>query len=178
MQLTPVLLPGKSHGWRSMVGYSPWGRKESDTTEDFTFFLSFIIIEPMRSLILKKYWRNINWVPKHVLGIRHGNPLQYSCLENFMDSGAWQATVHGATKSWTWLSTPSTTTEHVQSIMMNAKYKCWIKWAWFLLLWSFQSIFILAKHKKKKERFMKLFPPVPYLLIKEERKLWWKVKSA
>ena len=30
---TPVLLPGKSHGWRSMVGCSPWGLKESDTTE-------------------------------------------------------------------------------------------------------------------------------------------------
>ena len=30
---TPVLWPGKSHGWRSLVGYSPWGRKESDTTE-------------------------------------------------------------------------------------------------------------------------------------------------
>ena len=32
------------------------------------------------------------------------NPLQYSCLENSMDSGAWQATVHGVTKSWTQLS--------------------------------------------------------------------------
>ena len=32
-QPTPALLPGKSHGWRSVVGYSPWGRKESDTTE-------------------------------------------------------------------------------------------------------------------------------------------------
>ena len=30
---TPVLLPGKSHGWRSVVGYSPWGHKELDTTE-------------------------------------------------------------------------------------------------------------------------------------------------
>ena len=30
---TPVLLPGKSHGWGSLVGYSPWGRTESDTTE-------------------------------------------------------------------------------------------------------------------------------------------------
>ena len=39
-QPTPVLLPGKSHGWRSLVGYSPWGRQESETTErlsDFTF---------------------------------------------------------------------------------------------------------------------------------------------
>ena len=32
---TPVLLPGKFHGWRSLVGYSPWGCKESDTTEQF-----------------------------------------------------------------------------------------------------------------------------------------------
>ena len=32
-QSTPVLLPGKSHGQRSLVGYSPWGLKESDTTE-------------------------------------------------------------------------------------------------------------------------------------------------
>ena len=34
----------------------------------------------------------------------HGNPLKYSCLENPMDSGAWQATVHGVAKSRTWLS--------------------------------------------------------------------------
>ena len=32
---TPVLLPGKFHGWRSLVGYSPWGHKESDTTKQF-----------------------------------------------------------------------------------------------------------------------------------------------
>ena len=36
-QPTPVLLPGKFHGWRSLVGYSPWGRKESDTTERLHF---------------------------------------------------------------------------------------------------------------------------------------------
>ena len=35
----------------------------------------------------------------------HGNSLQYSCLEKTMDRGAWQATVHGVTKSWTQLST-------------------------------------------------------------------------
>ena len=37
-------------------------------------------------------------------GIKNGNPLQYFCLKNFMDRGAWQATVHGVTKSWTQLS--------------------------------------------------------------------------
>ena len=37
MATTPALLPGKSHGWRSMVGCSPWGRKELDTTERLHF---------------------------------------------------------------------------------------------------------------------------------------------
>ena len=36
-QLTPVLLPGKFHEWRSLVGYTPWGRKQSDTTERLHF---------------------------------------------------------------------------------------------------------------------------------------------
>ena len=35
---TPALLPGKSHGWRSLIGYSPWGCKESDTTERLHFY--------------------------------------------------------------------------------------------------------------------------------------------
>ena len=41
-------------------------------------------------------------------GGRHSNPLQYSCLENHMDRGAWRATVHGVAKSWTWLKPLST----------------------------------------------------------------------
>ena len=39
-QPTPVLLPGESHGGRGLVGYSPWGRKESDTTERLSLFTS------------------------------------------------------------------------------------------------------------------------------------------
>ena len=41
---TPVLLPGKSHGWRSLVGCSPWGRKELDTTEPLHFDFSLSCI--------------------------------------------------------------------------------------------------------------------------------------
>ena len=48
-QPTPVFLPGKSHGWRSLTGYSPWGRQESDTTEQL-HFLSF------SKLALWCYW--------------------------------------------------------------------------------------------------------------------------
>ena len=43
------------------------------------------------------------WVGK-IPWSRNGNSFQYSCLENSIDRGAWRATVHGATESWTWLS--------------------------------------------------------------------------
>ena len=39
-----------------------------------------------------------------ICGEGNGNPLQYSCLENPKDGGAWQAIVHGVTKNWTQLS--------------------------------------------------------------------------
>ena len=47
-----------------------------------------------------------SWIPEWgtFSGVGNGNSLQYSCLEKPMDRGAWQATVHGITKSWTWLS--------------------------------------------------------------------------
>ena len=78
---TPALLPGKSQGTRSLVGCSPWGRKESDTTErlDFHFSLSCI-------------------------GEGNGNPLHCSCLENPRDWGAWWAAVYGVSQSWTLLN--------------------------------------------------------------------------
>ena len=73
---TPVLLPGKSHGRRSLVGCSPWGLEESDTTERLHFHFSF-----------------------SYTGEGNGNPLQYSCLENPRDGGAWWAAVYGRTES-------------------------------------------------------------------------------
>ena len=75
---TPVLLPGKSHGWSSLVGCSPWGRKESDTTERLPFHFS------------------LSWI-----GEGNGNPLQCSCLENPRDGGAWWAAVCGVAWSQT-----------------------------------------------------------------------------
>ena len=86
-QLTPVLLPGKSHGRRSLVGCSPWGRKGSDTTERLYFHFSLSCI-----------------------GEENGNPLQCSCLENPRDCGAWWAAVYGVAQSRTqlkWLSSSS-----------------------------------------------------------------------
>ena len=76
------------------VGYSPWGCKESDTTERLHFTSCLHSRRPRFDL----------WIRKISPGGGHGNPLQYSCLENSMDKGAWWATVHGVTKSWTQLS--------------------------------------------------------------------------
>ena len=79
-QPTPVLLSGKPHGWRSLVGCSPRGRKESDMTETLYFHFSLSCI-----------------------GEGNGNPLQCSCLENPRDGGAWWAAVCGVAQSRTWV---------------------------------------------------------------------------
>ena len=50
-QTHPVFLPGKSEGWRSLVGYSPWSRKESDTTEQLHFH--FHSIKKIKTIIYR-----------------------------------------------------------------------------------------------------------------------------
>ena len=98
---TPILLPGKSHGWRSLVGYSPCRRGESDMTEWLHFHFSF-------------------WCT----GEGNGNTLQCSCLENPRDRGAWWAAVYGVAQSrtrLTWLSS---------SIISVALLENSFQWAW------------------------------------------------
>ena len=108
-QLTPVLLPGKSHGQRSLVGYSPWGHKKSDTTTQL-HSTSPLCLEGFPGGSNSKESAcnvgDLGLIPEleRSPGEGNGNPLQYSCLENPMDRGAWRATVHGVTKSWTQLS--------------------------------------------------------------------------
>ena len=73
---TPVLLPGKSQGRRSLVGCSPWGHEESDMTERLPFYFSLSYI-----------------------GEGNGNPPQCSCLENPRDGGAWWAAIYAVAQS-------------------------------------------------------------------------------
>ena len=100
---TPGPLPGKSHGWRSLVGYSPWGRWGSDTTERLHFHFSLSCI-----------------------GEGNGNPLQCSFLENPKDGGAWWAAVSGVAQSRTRLkrlssSSSSSTEQHT----LEEEGRCW-----------------------------------------------------
>ena len=54
-------------------------------------------------------------------GEGNGNPLQYSCLENTMDRGTWQATIHGVAKSWPQLSTSACNLEIVPMNLFTEK---------------------------------------------------------
>ena len=96
---TPVLLPGKSHGRRSLVGCSPWGHKESDTSERLPFHFSLSCI-----------------------GEGNGNPLQCSCLENSRDEGAWWASIYGVAQSQTRLKRLSS-----RSSSSGKKPNCWCR---------------------------------------------------
>ena len=93
-QPTLVLLPGNSHGWRSLVGSSPWGCTESDMTERLPFHFSLSCI-----------------------GEGNGNPLQCSCLENPRARGAWWAAVYGVAQSRTQLQRLSSSSSRVHYIL-------------------------------------------------------------
>ena len=93
---TSVLLPGKSHGQRSLVGCSPWGHEKSDTSERLYFHFTLSCV-----------------------GEGNGNPLRYSCLENPRDGAA----VYGVAQSWTRLkrlSSSSTSSSTVLSVFQNS----------------------------------------------------------
>ena len=87
---TPGLLPEKSHRRRSLVGCSPWGREESDTTERLHFHFSL-----------------------SCTGKGNGNPLQCSCLENPSDGGAWWAALYGVAQSRTRLKPLSSSSSSI-----------------------------------------------------------------
>ena len=120
-QPTPVLLPGKSHGWRSLVGCSPWGCKESDMIERLRFHFSLSCI-----------------------GEGNGNPLQRSCLKNPRDGGPWWG---AQSQKWLkWLSSSSKGLEKVKGlrpISQTLTYYLFLKLKLkkSLILWLFKFSF-------------------------------------
>ena len=95
---TPVLLPGKSHGWRSLEGCSPWGRWGLDMTERLHFHFSLSCI-----------------------GEGNGNPLQCSCLENPRDGAACWAAIYGVAQSRTWLKWLSSSSSRLTMVWNSFK---------------------------------------------------------
>ena len=119
---TPVLLPGKSHGRRSLVGCRPWGCEESDTTERLHFDFSLSCI-----------------------GEGNGNPLQYSCLESPRDGGAWWAAVYGVTRSQTWLKRLSSNSSSIRQngcVLYSVKSKTCTN---YKIMFRLSNILIILK---------------------------------
>ena len=102
---TPVLLPGKSHGRRSLVGCSPWGLEESDTTERLHFHFSL-----------------------SRTGEGNVNPLQCSCLENPRDGGAGWAAVYGVAQSQTQLKQLSNSSSRLVITFLPRSKRLLISW--------------------------------------------------
>ena len=126
-QPTPVLLPGKSHGRRSLVGCSPWGCKESDTTERLPSHFSLSCI-----------------------GEGNGNPLQCCCLENPRDRGAWWAAVSGVTQSRTQLKRLSSSSSRFVIAFLPSSKCLLISWLhlppqWF---WSPKNLVLYIYLRK------------------------------
>ena len=112
---TPVLLAGKSHGWSSLVGCSPWDLEDLDTTEWLHFHFSLSCI-----------------------GEGNGNPLQCSCLENPGNRGAWWAAVYGVAQSWTWLKRLSCSSSSMILYIVALYFFYYCK-VW---LWSYGHVLI------------------------------------
>ena len=101
---TLVLLPGKSHGWRSLVDCSPWGCQESDTIEWLHFHFSLSCI-----------------------GEGNVNPLQCTCLENPRDGGVWWAAVQGVAKNQTQLKRFSSSSNSSSKVVfIDLRFSCLI----------------------------------------------------
>ena len=121
---TPVLLPGKAHGWRSLVGCSPWGREESDATKRLHFHFSL-----------------------SCTGEGNGNPLQCSCLENPRDRGAWWAAIYGVAQSQTRLKQLSSSSNRWLNYSKNTERlnNMWTnRNNWYM--WVLYSIMIKKKY--------------------------------
>ena len=87
------------------MGYSPWGRKESDMTEQLSIAVFCCFVWAFQVMLVVKNppanagdVRDVGSIPGSGRSIRrsYGNPLQYSCLGNPVDRGAWWATVQGS----------------------------------------------------------------------------------
>ena len=131
-QPSPVLLPGKSHGQRSLVGYSPWDPEESDTTEQLHFHFSL-----------------------SCTGEGNGNPPECSCLENPRDGGAWWAAVYGVAQSCTRLKRLSSS-----SRSMNGSLKFILKYSIFLTHHQ-KTISCTYISQADCSRFLQPSPPSP-----------------
>ena len=102
-------MPGKSHGQRRLGGFSPWGHKESDMTEQLILLL--LVAQLVKNLLQCRRPGFYLWVGK-ILRRRGWLPTLVFWPGESMDRGAWQATVHGVAS----VRHDSVTKPHLQTV--------------------------------------------------------------
>ena len=131
----------------SLIGRGVWGRIDTWIWATRVWWLTLVRNSSAGDSGLISGWGRSP-------GEGNGNPLQYSCLENPMDRGAWQATVHKVEKSWTdWMTNTFT-----------FRYIYLYGWVPLLFTWNYHNI---VNHKlysniKKKFKCFKIQVPLQY----------------
>ena len=97
--------------------------------------------------------------------VGNGNPVQYSCLGNPMDRGTWQATVHGVSKTWTWISTLVPHGFLVRNqVYYSAEHTVWNQWFFFKIYKGNPLGLCLSSLKQKSEQKDPKIPFSPKIL--------------
>ena len=151
---TPVLLPGKFHGRKSLVGYSPWGREELDTTERPHFHCLFSCIRE-----------------------GNGNPLQCSCLENPRDGRAWWAVVYGVAQSRTQLKRVSSSSSSSVYLWLYLTYftspknslqnSLFMHIFWGKVLWHSSDVYENFFSKSSRETYPKTNLMIIFIVLEQ-----------
>ena len=160
MATTPVLLPGKFHGWRRLVGYSPWGHTESDTIERL-HFLSFYFL-----------WRR-KWQPTPVFlpGESHGQ-------RSLVGYSLWGCKESDTTKQLTHTHIASKVLKNIVQVYIYGRENCvqYIFKAQYYTFWVnlcvFFNIFPPLEYKLDKRVYIPVFPfsriPITYYSLKQQ----------
>ena len=147
---TPVLLPGKSHGRRSLVGCSPWGHEESDT-----------------------YWATS--LSLSCIGEGNGNPLQCSCLENPRDGGAWWAAICGVAQSQTRLKRLSSSSTSVSLFLSCKQIHLYYFSRFHIFTWIYNIFFFLLTYDSYGPHYKSLKWTLQFLFCKKPAQGGWEM---
>ena len=151
-QITPVFLPGKSHGWRSLVGCSPWGHKSQTRLSDFTFPFHFHALEKemaIHSSVLT--WRISRTVEpgglqSMVTRVGHNLDTEHACI--LQSSASYRFNFLKLLEVlylniFYWSCNISTTI--VVGLQCSVNFCCIGKWFTYVWKWQPTSVFLLGE---------------------------------
>ena len=108
-----------------------WEQQQQNKTHDLVWILAstlqvlHLICHIFFKIAVHSVYLSVVWHLYSIYGEGNGNPLQYSCLENPRDRGAWWAAICGVAQSWTWLKRLSSSSSTPSIYLRLFLLKCW-----------------------------------------------------